>query len=139
MDSNNAVRRAVRLALMTGTATAIAMSPQAQAQEAAGAGELEEITVTGTRIKKRDLTAISPVKSVTQEDFKLGASMKLCLCPLVGNPAFYLTASNRGCFSGRNTAGPSALVSVSPPSWILAIVYSFHSLIACIDIALLSP
>ena len=58
MESNNAVRRAVRLALMTGTATAIALSPQVQAQDAAGAGELEEITVTGTRIKKRDLTFV---------------------------------------------------------------------------------
>ena len=83
MESNNAVRRAVRLALMTGTATAIALSPQVQAQDAAGAGELEEITVTGTRIKKRDLTAISPVKSVTQEDFKLSGTTRVE--DLIGN------------------------------------------------------
>ena len=83
MDNNNAVRRAVRIALMTGTATAIAMSPQAQAQEAAGAAAVEEITVTGTRIKKRDLTAISPVKSVTQEDFKLTGTTRVE--DLIGN------------------------------------------------------
>jgi len=82
MESNHAVRRAVRLALMTSTATAIALSPQVQAQDAA-ASDIEEITVTGTRIKKRDLTAISPVKSVTQEDFKLSGTTRVE--DLIGN------------------------------------------------------
>ena len=81
MDSNNAVRRAVRLALMTSTATAIAMSPQGQAQE--DVGDIEEITVTGTRIKQRDLTAISPVKSVTQEDIKISGQTRIE--DLIGN------------------------------------------------------
>ncbi|MDH5502365.1 MAG: TonB-dependent receptor plug domain-containing protein, partial [Gammaproteobacteria bacterium] len=83
METNNAVRRAVRLALLTGAATAITMSPQVQAQDDAGASDIEEITVTGSRIKKRDLTAISPVKSVTQEEFKLSGTTRVE--DLIGN------------------------------------------------------
>jgi iron complex outermembrane receptor protein len=82
MESNNAVRRAIKIALMTGTATAIAMSPQVYAQDD-DAENIEEITVTGTRIKNRDLTAISPVKSVTQEEFKLAGVTRVE--DLIGN------------------------------------------------------
>lgn len=82
MESNNAVRRAVKIALMTGAATAIALSPQVHAQDE-GVADIEEITVTGTRIKKRDLTAISPVKSVSQEEFKLSGVTRVE--DLIGN------------------------------------------------------
>jgi iron complex outermembrane receptor protein len=42
----------------------------AQAQEAEGAGELEEVTVTGSRIVRRDLVSSSPLVSVSSEAFE---------------------------------------------------------------------
>jgi iron complex outermembrane recepter protein len=65
MSNRNALRQAVRFALLTGTVTA-AVSAQAQETQA-----LEEVVVTGTRLRQPNLTAISPVATVTNEDFKL--------------------------------------------------------------------
>lgn len=66
MNSDYKLRDAVRLALGLGAGTlAIGASSGAQAQE--GADVLEEITVTGSRIKRADLDTASPVTVLDRE------------------------------------------------------------------------
>lgn len=67
MSSNNAIRKAVRLALCTGAfATAATYAPISAAQEAVD-DTLEEITVTGSRIIRRDFQSASPIQTVDAE------------------------------------------------------------------------
>ena len=67
-SSNNAVRSAVKRALCVGAfATAAAYTPVAVAQDADA--ELEEITVTGTRIATKDYSSASPISTVDAELF----------------------------------------------------------------------
>ncbi len=70
MSSNNAIRTAVRTALYAGAlATAAGYAPIAIAQDD-GVDEIEEITVTGSRIKRADYQTASPVVSLAAEAFK---------------------------------------------------------------------
>ena len=67
-SSNHAVRSAVRRALCVGAfATAAAYTPATLAQDADT--ELEEITVTGTRIATQDYSSASPISTVDAELF----------------------------------------------------------------------
>jgi iron complex outermembrane receptor protein len=67
MDIDSKLRSAVRLALGVGAgALAVSASPGALAQES-GTGDLEEITVTGSRIKRADLDSASPVTVIDRE------------------------------------------------------------------------
>lgn len=67
-SSNHAVRSAVRRALCVGAfATAAAYTPVTLAQDAEA--ELEEITVTGTRIARQDYSSASPISTVEAELF----------------------------------------------------------------------
>ena len=67
-NSNHAVRSAVRRALCVGAfATAAAYTPVTLAQDAEA--ELEEITVTGTRIARQDYSSASPISTVEAELF----------------------------------------------------------------------
>ncbi len=62
--TSNSVRRAVRRALWTGTIAALASQvPLAQAQDE----EIEEITVTGSRLIRQDFVAISPITTVDSD------------------------------------------------------------------------
>ena len=63
MKSNHTLQAAVRLALTASTGTLLfASAPGALApDEAVGSEALEEITVTGSRIKRSDLDSASPV------------------------------------------------------------------------------
>ena len=68
MSSNNAVRSAVQRALCIGAfATAASYTPAAMAQNADA--ELEEITVTGSRIARQDYSSASPISTVEAELF----------------------------------------------------------------------
>jgi outer membrane receptor protein involved in Fe transport len=67
MNSNSKLQSAVRLALgMSAGTLALAASPVALAQDE-GAQVLEEITVTGSRIKRADLDTASPVTVLDRE------------------------------------------------------------------------
>src|SRR5215510_16259369 len=78
---NSQLSRAVRYALLAGAATAVSTSlpafaqeaqPQeAQPQEAAPSTEIGTVVVTGSRIPQPNLTSISPVTSVGNEELKL--------------------------------------------------------------------
>ncbi len=63
MATQSRVAQAIRCALLTGAATSAAgVAPTAMAQDA----ELEQITVTGSRIAKRDAIAESPIFTLEQ-------------------------------------------------------------------------
>ena len=71
---NNQLARAVRYALLASAATAASTSMPAfaqEAQEAAPASEIGTVVVTGSRIPQPNLTSISPVTSVGNEELKL--------------------------------------------------------------------
>lgn len=70
MSMNHSVRRAVRRALLAGAvASAVPMFPANAADEPAtsAAETVEEVVVTGSRIRIRDYDAISPVTTVSAE------------------------------------------------------------------------
>ena len=70
MAKNLSVRNAVKLALAVNAGLiGLSAAPGALAQE--GADELEEITVTGSRIKKKDFTSNAPVATVGFEQIEL--------------------------------------------------------------------
>ena len=70
MSSNNAVRGAVRRSLYVGAlAVVMGHNPVVTAQE--GEVEMEEITVTGTRIQNMNLEAASPVTTIGLEEIGL--------------------------------------------------------------------
>lgn len=67
MNNNSKLQSAVRLALGVGAgALTVAASPGALAQDD-GAGQIEEIVVTGSRIKRADLDSASPVTVLDRE------------------------------------------------------------------------
>ena len=66
-NRNGHVSNAVKLALMAGSLPLVA-SQTALAQQGEEAAELEEITVTGSRIPARNLISASPVTTVSQEE-----------------------------------------------------------------------
>ncbi len=68
MTTNSKLRSAVRFALGTGSGlmAAMAFAPGAMAQDS-GAEVLEEITVTGSRIKRADLDSASPVTVIDRD------------------------------------------------------------------------
>jgi iron complex outermembrane receptor protein len=73
-ETNLILRRAVRMALLSGGALAAGVAGQssiAQAEEA-GANEptLSEVVVTGSRISSPNLDAISPVTAITSEEVR---------------------------------------------------------------------
>src|SRR5690606_18696300 len=71
MNNNRALRRAIRHALCMGAiATAGAHAPSAMAQDDPTQQELEEITVTGTRIARQDYQSASPISTVDAELFE---------------------------------------------------------------------
>jgi len=71
MARNLNVRNAVKLALAVNAGLiGLSAAPGALAQQE-GAGELEEITVTGSRIKKKDFVSNAPVATVGVEQIEL--------------------------------------------------------------------
>ncbi len=72
MKHTTTFARAFRTALLSGVVMAVAMPTFAQ-QQAASGDKLEEIVVTGSRIKVPGLTSNSPVTSVSAEDISFSA------------------------------------------------------------------
>jgi outer membrane cobalamin receptor len=69
MNSNHAIRQAVRQAIYVGAmATAVGYATTGNAQQAA---DIEEITVTGTRITVPGVESASPIYSVGADEIQL--------------------------------------------------------------------
>lgn len=66
MSTNTSIRRAVRSALLVGAAAAALTSATATAQDAA----IDEIVVTGSRIRVTDLDTARPVLMITSESIE---------------------------------------------------------------------
>jgi len=115
MYSNSKIAKAVRLAMIFGASSAAAISAPTFAAGEEAAEEVERIEVTGSRIKRTDLEAASPVSVFTSED--IAASGLATIEDFVqnipamnggslgstvnnGNPGF-ATAALRGLGSGR--------------------------------------
>jgi iron complex outermembrane receptor protein len=85
IHGSNAVRIAVAIAL--GTFAVIASAPQARAADADTSvnkpastdesAQLEEVTVTGSRIKRKDLAASSPLVTIESEQLEQRAGLNL--------------------------------------------------------------
>jgi iron complex outermembrane recepter protein len=77
MTQNCLVRQAVRFALAAAAATAVA--PLAHAQQPADQSDsnMEEVTVTGSRIMQRDYQATSPVVTVSEDVFALSGEPQI--------------------------------------------------------------
>ena len=72
MARNLNVRNAVKLALAVNAGLiGLSAAPAALAQQDPGAGELEEVVVTGSRIRKKDFTSNAPVATVGFEQIEL--------------------------------------------------------------------
>src|SRR5436305_14772381 len=57
--------------MICGMALACLTATHAQAAAAAAASEVSEIVVTGSRIPQPNLTSVSPIQVVTDQEFKL--------------------------------------------------------------------
>lgn len=71
MKNNTKLKSAIKLALLSAGAVGASTAP-AQEQR-----ELEEITVTGSRIQRIDLDAVSPVQTVDAEEFALSGNINI--------------------------------------------------------------
>lgn len=73
---NNALRLAIRRALLIGALPAGVQTTTAVAQEEP-AGPLEEVVVTGTRIVQPNMDAISPVTSISSEELRVTGEVRI--------------------------------------------------------------
>jgi len=91
-------KRALALAVSSATVLAGGISAQALAQEEE-LQEIEETIVTGSRIKRADLSSVTPVSVVTGEEFKISGNInieqKLAQLPQTV-PAFGPSSNNPG-------------------------------------------
>ncbi len=95
--NNSKISQAVKLAILTAGATSL-IAP-AVAQE-----EIEEITVTGSRIVRSDLESVSPLQVISNEEFvisgNLNVEQKLNELPLT-LPSFGPSSNNPGDGTAR--------------------------------------
>jgi len=95
--NNVKLSRAVKLAILAASGTAVALPVAAQE-------ELEEITVTGSRIVRSDLESVSPLTTINNEEFiisgNLNIEQKLNELPLT-LPSFGPSSNNPGDGTAR--------------------------------------
>lgn len=76
MSNNVKLRRAIQLAMLSGAYT-IGMGVMATAHAQDAGVQLEEVTVTGSRVRDANLFAASPVTTVTREEFDLAGATRV--------------------------------------------------------------
>jgi iron complex outermembrane recepter protein len=100
MSRNCKLRRAIKLALLSGASTVgVSAMSSAYAQDANESEQLEEITVTGSRILRQDYEATSPVFTLNADAFRDAGTPQLeqvlnALPQLV--PSLTTTSNNPG-------------------------------------------
>jgi len=106
MNYKNPFRKsAIALAVSSASILAGGLSSQALAQEEAeSAQEIEEVIVTGSRIRRADLSSVSPVSIVGAEEFQLSGNLnveqKLAELPQT-LPSFGPSSNNPGDGTAR--------------------------------------
>ena len=126
MYQNNKLTKAVRLAIAAGVATtALAMPTMAFAADEAAEESVERIQVTGSRIKRQELTAVTPIITVDAQEFSISGNLnieqKLAELPST-LPAFGPSSNNPGDGTAtvnlRGLGTSRTLVMVNGRRWI---------------------
>jgi iron complex outermembrane recepter protein len=98
MTGNPKVRRAVRLALLSGTAALLANTAAFAQEQDATDKPMEEVVVTGSRIVSTNLDSPSPVQTISSEDIAktgiVNVQELLLKNPTFGTPLLSRTNSN---------------------------------------------
>ncbi|RBP53295.1 TonB-dependent receptor plug domain-containing protein [Arenicella xantha] len=105
MNYKNPYRKsAIALAVSSATMMSAGMSNVAFAQDAETATALEEVIVTGSRIRRPDLASVTPVSVVSGEEFKISGNLnveqKLAELPQT-LPSFGPSSNNPGDGTAR--------------------------------------
>lgn len=128
MYQNNKLSRAVRLAIAAGAASTAFAMPSAMAFAEDGAEEsVERIQVTGSRIKRQELTAVTPIIEVDAQEFAISGNLnveqKLAELPST-LPSFGPSSNNPGDGTAtvnlRGLGTSRTLVMVNGRRWIPA-------------------
>ncbi|MFD2166298.1 TonB-dependent receptor domain-containing protein [Thalassotalea euphylliae] len=129
MYQSNKLTRAVRLAIAAGAATTAMAMPAsvAFAEEAAEGESVERIQVTGSRIKRQELTAVTPIIEVDAQEFAISGNLnveqKLAELPST-LPSFGPSSNNPGDGTARvdlrGLGDSRTLVMVNGRRWVPA-------------------
>ena len=96
--NNEKLSRAIRLAILTAGASSVALPVAAQEEV------IEEVTVTGSRIARTDLSSVSPLQIVDNEEFVISGNLnieqKLNELPMIV-PSFGPSSNNPGTGEAR--------------------------------------
>lgn len=128
MYQNNKLAKAVKLAIAAGAASTMFAMPNAMAfqedaaEEAAG---VERIQVTGSRIKRQELTSVTPIVTVDAQEFAISGNLnveqKLAELPST-LPSFGPSSNNPGDGTAtvnlRGLGTARTLVMVNGRRWI---------------------
>ncbi|NMP33365.1 TonB-dependent receptor [Thalassotalea sp. M1531] len=126
MYQNNKLTRAVRLAIAAGAATtAMAMPTSVAFAEEAAEESVERIQVTGSRIKRQELTAVTPIIEVDAQEFAISGNLnveqKLAELPST-LPSFGPSSNNPGDGTAtvnlRGLGTSRTLVMVNGRRWV---------------------
>lgn len=105
MATSNPIQRAIRCALLTSAATAAAVTGSAQAAED---DNIQEVVVTGSRIRSLNIESVSPMQVVGAEDIEASGAPNI-QDVLLKNPTFGTPTLSR---NNSNFLTSSAGVSV---------------------------
>ena len=130
MYQSNKLTKAVRLALVAGATTTVLAAPSAMAfAEEAAAEEkgVERIQVTGSRIRRSELTAVTPIIEISAQEFAISGNLnieqKLAELPST-LPSFGPSSNNPGDGTAtvdlRGLGTSRTLVMVNGRRWVPA-------------------
>lgn len=106
----NIVSAILKLSLAAGASVAATgYAQQAHAQQAAAEAELDEVTVTGSRIRRDGMTTPTPVTAVTADDLSVAAPTTLA-AGLTQLPQFNNSSMPEGAPSGGWTGASGASI-----------------------------
>ena len=128
MYQSNKLTKAVRLALVAGATTTVLAAPSAMAfAEEAAAEEkgVERIQVTGSRIRRSELTAVTPIIEISAQEFAISGNLnieqKLAELPST-LPSFGPSSNNPGDGTAtvdlRGLGTSRTLVMVNGRRWV---------------------
>lgn len=124
MFTNSKLAKSVKLACLFGAASTTAIATNVAAQEE-GANDVEKIQVTGSRIKRQNLTSVTPVVEISDFEFDISGNLnieqKLAELPST-LPAFGPSSNNPGDGTAtvnlRGLGSARTLVLVNGRRWV---------------------
>ncbi len=125
MFTNSKLAKSVKLACLFGAATTAGVSTSVVAQEADGVEAVEKIQVVGSRLKRANLTSVTPVVEVSDFEFDISGNLnieqKLAELPST-LPAFGPASNNPGDGTAtvnlRGVGTARTLVLVNGRRWV---------------------